>query len=211
MKVYTPSDKIQVSVLDIRVNHNDPTNERSIKLYYESDEKRHTNIIMPSEIQMKMMLVPKINWYNQYKGIALEESESNLSYLTQVLKKYFTHNQYPSEERDLEQLDFMKKRDILSNYVIKKDKIFYDIEELSTKSFRSDYTSTFNKYILHRNIFAHGILVYSVVKDTYYIEHKDPSTKKTSYATLTDNSFIDFANKGSNVRKVLIEMDKKLK
>ena len=71
-KIYTQSNKIQVSVLDIRVNYNDPYNERSIKLYYESDEKRHTNIIMPNNIQMKMMLVPKINWYNQYKGIDLK-------------------------------------------------------------------------------------------------------------------------------------------
>ena len=211
MKIYTPSDRIQVSVLDIRVNHNDPTNERSIKLYYESDEKRHTNVIMPNDVQMKMMLVPKINWYNQYKGIALEESESNLSYLTQVLSKYFSSNEYPKDEREFDRLDFMKKRDILSNYLIKKDKIFYDIPGLATKSLRSDFTSTFNNYILHRNIFAHGILVYWIVKNTFYIEHKDPATKKTSYAVLTDISFIDFATKGKKVKNILVEMDKKLK
>ncbi len=89
--------------------------------------------------------------------------------------------------------------------------MFHEIQELSTKNLRSNYTSMFNKYILYRNIFAHGILVYYVEKNIFYIEHKDPSTKKTAYAILADKSFLDFANEGNEVRNVLIEMDKKIK
>ena len=211
MDIYKPSEKIQISVLEIRHNPQDLVNSRSIRLYYESNEKIETNIILPNEVQIKILLVPKINWYNQKKGIALEESESNLHYLTQVLRIYFSKNEYPKDERNLDQLDFMKKRDILSRFLIKKDSIFHDIPELSSKLLRDDYTSIFNQYILHRNIFAHGILVYSIVKNIFYIEHKDPASKKTAYAILKDNCFSDFVTKGNNVRKVLIEMEKKLK
>jgi hypothetical protein len=211
MQIYTPNRKIQVSILEIRYNSQNSIKGRNIRLYYESDEKKHTNIVIPTDVQINLVLLPKIDWYNQQKGSALEESESNLNYLTQVLRKYYSKNQYPTDEKHLEQSDFMKKRDILSTYLIKKDTFFHCIEDLSSKSVRSEYTSAFHHYISQRNILAHGILVYSTTKDIFYIEHKDPTTKQTAYAILNENAFSEFNCAGNNIRDVLIKMDSLLK
>lgn len=197
MKLYLPSDKIQVSVIEIAIETNNTLSDRSIKLYYESDESKHTNFILPTPQIIDGNIIPKLNWYYQHRGIAMENAESNFNYLSQVLTKYFSTRVYPTESKPLEHLDFMGKRNLLSNWLIKKDEMFHDIQELMTVRSRKKFTSLFYEYILDRNIFAHGIFVFCIIKNNFYIEHKRPATYETVYAVMTNETLSSFLKAAS--------------
>lgn len=94
--------------------------------------------------------------------------------LYDIIQVYFHINDitlFDEKYHDTTKLDFMKRRDLLSE-VLKNDTSII-IDELSNKTLLKEFTSDFCKLITERNIITHGILQLRYPENIFVIKSRN--------------------------------------
>ncbi|HTB52446.1 MAG TPA: hypothetical protein VK718_06715 [Ferruginibacter sp.] len=121
------------------------------------------------------------------------------------------YSQYKKSNETIEinQMDFMKLRDKLSE-IIKKDSIFRSIGELENSTKRKIFTKTFTFFIEDRNIYTHGILHVRLLDNFVIITYLDKKYNFKASCVIDKEIVQSYFNTYVWLSQILEEMGKLL-
>ena len=134
-----------------------------------------------------MDVIPVLKWFSDKKGLMVTNSE----YIASLLKGYLDRNPDIDSEV-LPGLDFMGKRNLLSETIIKKNKSIREIKSFSTPALRKCFTRSFHRFIIARNAITHGTPHVLLPQKALVLSYLDSRTKQPIRSVLGTKQIEEF-------------------
>ncbi len=148
---------------------------KPIEVFYKGTPINTHQVTIPVVLSIPNESVEQYHFFQN----GMNYCTNNAEMLNNRLRDFMLNTKTTTEAKaEIYAKDFMGLRDAFSKY-INEDKSVRGLEQFNTKLKRKEVTSTFNEYILDRNIYIHGKLKLLLPDGIFFIDYVEEKKTQT--------------------------------